>query len=52
METLENQKKVREIYLRFVKEKELVKIDGNKSKKEVADSILKVVTEFLEKETL
>jgi len=52
METLENQKKVREIYLRFVKEKELVKIDGNKSKKEVADSILKVVTEFLEKEIL
>ncbi len=51
METFENQKKVREIYLQFVKEKELVKIDGNKSKKEVADSIMRVVTEFLEKKT-
>jgi len=52
METLENQKKVREIYLQFVKEKELVKVDGNKSKKEVTDSIIQVVTEFLEKKTL
>jgi dTMP kinase len=49
MENLETQRKVREIYVRFVENGELVRIDGNKSKKEVAHDILKVVVRFLEK---
>jgi thymidylate kinase len=49
MENLETQRKVREIYVRFVEKRELVRIDGNKSKKEVAHDILRVVVRFLEK---
>lgn len=49
MENLGTQRKVREVYINFVKRGELVKIDGNKSKKEVADDILKVVLRSLEK---
>jgi len=49
MENLETQWKVREVYIKFVEERELVKIDGNRSKKEVAGDILKVVLGFLEK---
>ena len=49
MENLETQRKVREVYVKFVEKGELVRIDGNKSKKEVADNILKVVLRFLEK---
>jgi dTMP kinase len=50
MENLETQRKVREVYEKFVEKGELVRIDGNKSKKEVADDILKVVLRFLERE--
>ena len=49
MENLETQRKVREVYMKFVKKGELVKINGNKSKREVGDEILKVVLEFLGK---
>jgi dTMP kinase len=49
MENLETQRKVREVYVRFVEKGELVRIDGNKSKKKVATDILKVVLRFLEK---
>jgi thymidylate kinase len=49
MENLETQQKVREVYVKFVEKRELVKIDGNKSKQEVADDILTVVLGFLEK---
>ncbi|MGC9346419.1 MAG: hypothetical protein ACP5ER_06505, partial [Candidatus Bathyarchaeales archaeon] len=49
MENLETQRRVREVYMKFVEKGELVKIDGNKSKKKVADGILKVVLRFLEK---
>jgi dTMP kinase len=52
MEDLETQKKVRSVYLDFVKSGELVKIDGNKSKAEVAEDILKFVTNFLGKSKL
>jgi dTMP kinase len=52
MEDLETQKKVRSVYLDFVKSGELVKIDGNKSKAEVAEDILKFVLNFLEKSKL
>jgi dTMP kinase len=49
MENLGTQRKVREVYLKFVEKGELVKIDGNRSKSEVADYILKAVLKFLEK---
>jgi dTMP kinase len=49
MENLETQRKVREVYLEFVNKGELVRIDGNHSKEKVAEEILKVVLEFLEK---
>jgi dTMP kinase len=49
MENLENQRKVREVYLEFVRSKELTSVDGNKSKKEVADTILKAVLGLLKK---
>jgi dTMP kinase len=43
MEDLETQYKVREVYMNFVEKGELVKIDGSRSKREVADDILKLV---------
>jgi dTMP kinase len=49
METLETQRRVREVYMKFVESGELLKVDGNKSKKEVANEVLKVVLGFLEK---
>ena len=49
MENLETQRKVREVYVKFVEKGELVEIDGNRSKKEVAENILSVVNSFLEK---
>jgi dTMP kinase len=49
MENLETQRKVRDVYLDFVKKGELVMIDGNASKQKVADDILRVVLSFLEK---
>jgi len=49
MEDLGTQRKVREVYVKFVEKGELVKIDGNKSKQEVADDILTVALGFLEK---
>jgi len=49
MEDLETQLKVREVYVKFVEKGELVRIDGGRSKREVAGDILKVVLGFLEK---
>jgi len=49
MENLGTQRKVREVYVKFVEKGELVKIDGNNFKQEVADGILTVVLGFLEK---
>lgn len=43
MENLETQYKVRKVYMNFVEKGELVKINGGKSKREVADDILKLV---------
>jgi dTMP kinase len=48
MENLETQRKVREVYMRFVESGELAKIDGNKSRREVASAILGVVLDSLE----
>ena len=47
METLQNQHRVREIYLTLVKTHGLRMIDGNKPKRKVAQEILNVVTGLL-----
>jgi dTMP kinase len=49
MENLETQRKVREVYVRFVEKGRLVSIDGNRSKREVAESIMSVVGGCLKK---
>ncbi len=49
METLETQRKVRDVYMKFVEKGELAKIDGNKPRQDVADTILQTILEFLEK---
>lgn len=49
METLQNQEKVRNVYLKLVEEKQLVMVDGNVSMEEVAKTIENVVLKFLEK---
>jgi len=51
MENLETQRQVRKVYMKFVGNGELVRIDGNKPKKDVADDILRVVLKFLETAT-
>jgi dTMP kinase len=47
MEILETQQKVREIYLKYVANGELVKVNGEQTKRDVAKEVLTVVTEFL-----
>lgn len=47
MENLENLRKVRDVYMKFVDTGELLKIDGNKAKNEVANEILEQVTKRL-----
>jgi dTMP kinase len=49
MENLETQRKVREVYVKFVEKGELVRVDGNKSKGEVAVDLATVVQRFLGK---
>jgi dTMP kinase len=49
MEKLETQRKVRQVYLYFVKEGKLVMVNGNASEQKVADDILEVVLGFLER---
>jgi dTMP kinase len=49
MENLETQRKVREVYVGFVENGELIMVDGNKSKKQVADDIITVVKSFVKK---
>jgi len=49
MENLETQRKVREVYVEFVEKGELVRVDGNKSQKEVAGDIASVIQGFLKK---
>ncbi len=47
METLETQQKVREIYLNFVEKGELIRIDGDKTREDVANVLFAKVTELL-----
>jgi len=50
MENLETQRKVREVYVEFVEKGELVRVDGSKSKGEVALDLATVVQRFLGKD--
>lgn len=52
MENIETQRRVREVYLNFAENGELVKVDGNRSKAEVAKEILSIVLRSLEKANL
>ena len=47
METLEIQQKVREIYLKYVENGELIRIDGDKTREVVANELFVKVTELL-----
>lgn len=47
MERLETQRRVREVYMKFVEKGKLVPVDGNRGKGEVAKDILIVVLDFL-----
>jgi dTMP kinase len=47
MERLETQRKVQEVYMQFVKNEELVPVDGNRRKEKVAEDILMVLLDFL-----
>jgi dTMP kinase len=49
MENLETQRKVREVYVKFVEKRDLVRVDGNRSKQEVAEDIAAIVQNFLKK---
>jgi dTMP kinase len=52
MENTATLQKVRDVYLKFVAEGELVRIDGNRAKAEVAEALADVVLKFLETESL
>lgn len=52
MENLQTQRKVREVYMKFVNSGDLLKVDGNKPEKEVADEIFGIVLNFLENPSL
>jgi len=47
MENLETQRKVREVYLKYVAKGELTRIDGNRRKAEVAEALSDAVLNFL-----
>lgn len=47
METLQTQRKVREVYMKLLRKGELVYVDGNRPELEVERNILDVVLEFL-----
>lgn len=49
METLETQRRVREVYMQLVHEKRLVLIDGNRPAREVVQNILAVVLKRLKR---
>ena len=49
MENFETQRKVREVYMRLVKDGRLALIDGNREKHEVAEDVLSTVLDFLKR---
>jgi dTMP kinase len=48
METLETQRKVRDVYMKFVENGQLLPLDGDRKKGEVAEDILQMVLDFME----
>ena len=48
METLETQQKVREVYMKYVEKGELVRVDGDKEKEQVAEDLYKTVSGLIE----
>ena len=50
METLDTQRKVQKVYMKYVEKGQLVAIDGDKTKSEVTESILAVIMGFLAKQ--
>jgi dTMP kinase len=48
MEKLQTQRRVREVYMKFVENKELVPLNGDRKKSEVEQDILKMVLDFLQ----
>lgn len=51
MERLETQRRVQEVYLKFVENRKLVPINGNRNKTDVEQDILTVILDFLENHT-
>ncbi len=51
METLETQRKVRQIYQKYIDNGQLHKIDGDQPKNAVTQQILNAVTDFLDNRT-
>jgi len=49
MERLETQRKVKDVYMKYVKNGKLVPVDGDKRKGEVTQNILMVILDFLQK---
>ena len=49
METLETQRKVRQIYMKYVEKGELILIDGDKPKEVVAEALYSEVLDLLKK---
>jgi len=47
MERLETQRRVQEVYMKFIEKGKLVPVDGNRTKDEVAKDILRSVLDFL-----
>ena len=48
MERLETQRRVKEVYMKFVDNGKLVPIDGDRKKAELEQNLLKLILEFLE----
>ena len=48
MENIETQQKVRDVYLKFVVKGKLVRLEGNRTKGEVAEALTNVVLKFME----
>jgi dTMP kinase len=48
MENIETQQKVRDVYLKFVARGDLVRLDGNRTKAEVAEALYAMVLKFLD----
>ena len=48
MENIETQQKVRDVYLKFVAKGKIVRLEGNRTKGEVAEALTNVVLKFME----